>query len=77
MTSYKAVKNLLSKGDTNSKTVKNNLKTFILYLAPADTIGTHNVCPFASEGCKKVCLYSAGRGKFNNVQQARINKTKF
>ena len=77
MTTYKAVKNLLSKGDTNTKTAKNNLKTFILYLAPADTIGTHNLCPFASKGCKESCLYSAGRGKFSNVQESRINKAKF
>jgi len=75
--SFNPVKFLLSKGDTNTKTAKNNLKTFILYLAPADTIGSHNLCPFASEGCKKVCLYSAGRGKFNNVQESRINKAKF
>jgi len=31
---YKPVKNLLSKGSTNSKTAKNDIKTFILYLAP-------------------------------------------
>jgi hypothetical protein len=68
---------LLSAGSTNAKTAKNEINTFILYLAPADTIGTHNLCPFASEGCKKACLYSAGRGAFSNVQQARINKTKF
>lgn len=74
---YKPVKNLLSDGGTNTKTAKNNLKTFILYLAPADIIGTHNLCPFASDGCKKACLYSAGRGKFSNVQQSRINKAKF
>jgi len=77
VTSFKPVKNLLSAGITNIKTAKNELKTFILYLAPADTIGVINVCPFASDGCKKSCLYSAGRGRFNNVQQARINKTKF
>lgn len=77
MNSYKPVKNLLSKGATNAKTSKNDLETYILYLAPADTILTHNLCPFASEGCKKSCLYSAGRGRFNNVQQARINKAKF
>jgi hypothetical protein len=75
--SYKAVKNLLSAGNTNSKTAKNNLSTFILYLAPSDIIGTHNLCPMASDGCKKACLYSAGRGKFSNVQQSRINKAKF
>jgi hypothetical protein len=75
--SYKAVKNLLSEGSTNSKTAKNELVTFILYLAPSDIIGTHNLCPMASEGCKKACLYSAGRGRFSNVQLSRINKAKF
>jgi hypothetical protein len=74
---YKPVKNLLSEGSTNSKTAKNELTTFILYLAPSDIIGTHNLCPMASEGCKKACLYSAGRGRFSNVQLSRINKAKF
>ena len=75
--SYKPIKNLLSAGITNVKTAKNELKTFILYMAPADTVAGFNVCPFASQGCKKSCLYSAGRGKFTNVQSARINKSKF
>lgn len=77
ITSYKQVKQLLSKGNTNAKTVKNELPTFILYLAPADTIISHNLCPFASPGCKSSCLYSAGRGRFTNVQESRINKAKF
>jgi len=68
---------LLSNGNTNAKTTKNELETYILYLAPANTIGTANLCPFASEGCMKVCLYTAGRGAFTNVQEARIAKTKF
>ena len=76
-TSYKPVTNLLSGGMTNIKTAKNDLDTFILYLAPSTILEGFNLCPFASEGCKKVCLYSAGRGKFSNVQSARINKTKF
>ena len=74
---YKPVKNLLSKGITNIKTAKNDLETFILYMAPADQVQGLNLCPFASEGCKKSCLYSAGRGKFSNVQSSRINKSKF
>jgi hypothetical protein len=74
---YKPVKNLLSEGSTNSKTAKNELTTFILYLAPANTIGTHNLCPMASKGCINSCLYSAGRGRFSNVQLSRINKAKF
>ena len=75
--SYKPVKNLLSPGATNIKTAKNNLETFILYMAPADQVEGFNLCPFASAGCKKSCLYTAGRGKFSNVQESRINKSKF
>jgi hypothetical protein len=75
--SYNSVKQLLSPGSTNSKTAKNSIETFILYLAPADTIKSHNLCPFASDGCKKACLYTAGRGKFSNVQESRINKAKY
>ena len=73
---YKAVKNLFSKGDTNAKTIKNDLETFILYMAPSD-LGGFNVCAFASKGCIKACLNTAGMGIFSNVQLARINKTKF
>jgi hypothetical protein len=75
--SYKAVKNLLSKGATNTKTAKNDLETFILYMAPANTVEGLNLCPFASTGCLAACLYSAGRGRFSNVQLSRINKSKF
>lgn len=76
-TTYKPVKNLLSKGITNTKTAKNNLETYILYMAPANQVEGLNLCPFASEGCKKSCLYTAGRGRFSNVQNSRINKSKF
>jgi hypothetical protein len=75
---YKPVKNLLSKGSTNAKTSKNDIKTFILYLAP------HNLnykgitlCKDASVNCIKVCLNTAGMGIFSNVQNARINKANF
>jgi archaellum component FlaF (FlaF/FlaG flagellin family) len=72
------MKSLLSI-DTNAKTVKGQkkgYKTGILYLAPASVSGVVNVCIFASEACRIACLYSAGRGTFTSVQQARINKTK-
>jgi hypothetical protein len=71
------MKNLLSI-DTNAKTVKGQklgYVTAILYLAPHKISGK-NLCPFASKGCAQACLYSAGRGKFSNVQLARINKAK-
>lgn len=74
---YTQVKNLLSKGATNAKTAKNSLETYILYLAPHKQNSKKiNICPKAA-GCAAACLYSAGRGKFSNVQKSRINKTEF
>jgi len=70
--------NLLSPGNTNSKTAKNSLKTFILYLSPYNYNSKGiNLCPKASKGCALACLYTAGRGAFSNVQQARQNKTEY
>lgn len=69
----------------NAKTIKSDkggeYLTAIMYLAPADIAhklmgkkGTF--CPKAEKAkCKQACLYSAGRGAFTNVQQARINKS--
>ena len=59
-----------------SKGTKKGYLTGILYLAPHKTSGV-NFCASASEGCKLACLYSAGRGAFNSVQKARINKSKY
>jgi hypothetical protein len=74
---YTIPKNLLSKGTSNTKTAKNSLKTFILYLAPYtyNSKGI-NLCPMAGN-CAINCLYTAGRGKFSNVQKARINKSNY
>lgn len=67
--------NLLSPGNTNTKTAKNSLKTFILYLSPYNYNSKGvNLCPKASKGCALACLYTAGRGAFSNVQQQ--DKTK-
>lgn len=75
---YNYQKTLLSNGVTNSKTAKNNIKTFILYIAPHNMNNKGiNVCPKASKGCAIACLYSAGRGKFSNVQSSRINKANY
>jgi hypothetical protein len=63
---------------TNAKTAKSDklgeYLTAILYLAPA-TLSGRNVCPWSTEGCRKACLNTAGRGAFSNVQEARIRKT--
>ena len=78
MKNYTIPKNLLSKGITNAKTKKNNLKTFILYLAPYNQNAKKiNLCPMASKGCAAACLFTAGRGKFSNVQSSRVNKTNY
>jgi hypothetical protein len=72
------VTKLLSDGGTNAKTSKNSIKSFILYLAPYNQNSKNiNICPKASKGCAAACLFSAGRGKFNSVIEARTNKTEF
>jgi len=69
-------KKLLSPGSTNTKTAKNEIKTFILYLMPYNQNSQgRNLCPHASKGCAAACLVSAGRGSFSNVIKARVNKT--
>lgn len=66
----------------NAKTTKGEALgylTGIMYLAPANeakVYGVPNACPFASAGCKSACLFTAGRGAFNNVREARINKSR-
>ena len=66
--------NLLSVG-ADAKTSKGEAfgwLTAILYLAPARQAGRGEVCTHRSVGCTLACLYTAGRGKMSNVQQARI-----
>jgi len=74
------MKNKMILTTQNAKTTKGEdlgYLTGILYLAPANIVEGINVCKFASKGCKEACLYSAGRGKFSNVQAARKAKTEF
>lgn len=64
---------------SNAKTPKGEAKgyiTWILYLAPGDISG-YEVCGGRSKECFEDCLYKAGRGQMNVVQQARIKRTKF
>lgn len=66
-------------GFINAKTAKGEklgIRTGVLYLAPADVAAKKSVCPWATEGCKAACLYIAGRGRFNDIQLARIRKTR-
>jgi hypothetical protein len=71
-------KGSLIRSGNNAKTVKGDgeYETAIMYLAPFNLAGG-NVCPMAeTAGCVQGCLNTAGRGAYNNVQLARINKTK-
>lgn len=65
----------------NAKTIKgeaHKYMTGIIYLAPNNIANSAiSICPFASAGCIKACLYTAGRGGFNSTQKARIKKTQF
>ena len=62
----------------NGKTPKGEKQgylTAIMYLAPARLSG-YQMCPFAHLAqCEEPCLNTAGRGKFDSTQKARIRKT--
>ena len=73
-------------GTSNPKTAKGEAAgwlTAIMHLAPATLCGARTpsgrlrtVCPKASPGCLAACLNTAGRGRMDRVQQARIRKTR-
>ncbi len=68
---------LAASGD--AKTVKGEKQgylTAILYLAPNTIATKKTLCPHATVACIAACLYSAGRGAFSNVQNARIRKAR-
>jgi len=70
-------RNVLTYG--NTKTAKGEASgylTGILHLAPGALSGAQ-VCPKASDGCLAACLNTAGRGRFDKIQQARIAKTRW
>lgn len=72
-------KGTLIRSGGNAKTVKGDdvYETAIMYLAPANLAGGTTVCPMSEKaGCIKGCLFSAGRGRMSNVEQARIAKTR-
>lgn len=63
----------------DAKTVKGEkygVLTGILYLSPADMSG-YEVCPKRTPGCTAGCLFTAGYGMYTNVQNSRINRTKW
>jgi len=73
------VTTLLSKGNSNAKTIKNDVKSFILYLAPFTQNNKGiNLCPSASNGCAAACLHTAGLGGvYPSIGISRVNKANF
>ncbi len=63
----------------NAKTVKGQklgYLTGILYMTPARAPGIDgaNLCKYSTAGCRAGCLFTAGRGAFNNVAAGRARK---
>lgn len=63
-----------AKIEKSNKSGQGYLST-LMHLAPY-TLSGYQVCPQASSGCAAACLNTAGRGAYDNVQQARIKRTK-
>jgi len=67
--------------ENNHKTIKGEklgIKTLIMYLSPyKDNSKGKNLCPKASEGCSKACLFNSGNARFFHVQAGRRNKTEW
>jgi hypothetical protein len=71
------VKRLLTFNNRKTlKSVKAGYLTAILELAPA-TLSGYQVCPKSTPGCLKSCIFTSGFGRFDSVQQARIERTKY
>jgi len=62
----------INKSDKSGK----GFKTAILHLSPHKLSGK-NFCANASPGCIDGCLNVAGHGRFDSVQNARLNKSHF
>ena len=62
----------INKSDKSGK----GFKTAILHLSPYKLSGK-NFCANASPGCIDGCLNVAGHGRFDSVQNARLNKSHF
>lgn len=64
----------------NDKTVKGEkagYRTFVLYMAPHNVATKKSLCPYSTPGCREGCLNTAGRGTYDNVQNARAKKAQF
>lgn len=66
---------ILSTNTKLKKSEKIGYKTFGIHFSPYKMSGK-NVCPHASKGCAAACLNTAGYGRYQRIQQFRLEKTK-
>ena len=77
--SYYVPTSLLGTDSTKMiKGMKFGWTTYVLYMSPyrLNSKGL-NLCPKATAGCVKSCLFTSGRGSFQSVEVARFNKAEF
>jgi len=78
---YVRVGSLLSEDKTNAKLAKSakntSAKTLIYYGAPAGSSGVTHTCSHATVECTKLCLNTAGNGRYDLNKLARIARTRF
>lgn len=68
---------LIAEPASNAKLNKSATPTYGLSLAPHRLAGMGNVCTRSTPECRRVCLESAGRGSFGDVQRGRMIRTTF
>jgi hypothetical protein len=66
---------LLTRDTDNAKLAKSNAHSVGLSLAPAGTSGNWNTCRHSSQGCRDLCLATAGNGRYPKSQLARNWRT--
>lgn len=62
--------------DKTPKGEKHGYLQAILYLAPHTLAGGPTLCPHSTEACRSGCLFTAGRGAFDKVANARLRRTR-
>lgn len=68
---------LLTPPGNNYKMAKGDVLNYGLSLAPARLSEVANLCPHSTQGCRDLCVNTAGNGLIPIVQQSRILKSHF
>lgn len=68
---------LMFGNESNAKLAKDPTPTMGLSLSPARTSGIGNLCTHSTPECRKVCLFTAGHGRYHSVQEGRKVRARF